>query len=55
MNAFEFLRYWLDTHPIIFALVALTLAGAVYELCKNLFGGWRKEAEVEHEKQFWKS
>ena len=55
MNVFEFLKYWLDTHPIIFGMVALTLAGGIYNILSNLFYNKHKsDADKEHERRFWK-
>ena len=55
MNIFEFLKYWLDTHPIIFGIVAIILALGIATFFSNLFkdkNSWK--ADVEHEKRFWK-
>lgn len=55
MTIIEFLKYWLDTHPIIFALVMLTLAGGITSMLSNLFYSEHKaKVDKEHEKQFWK-
>lgn len=55
MNIIDFLKYWLDTHPIIFGFVAIILAGGISSTLSNLFRGkndWK--VDVEHEKHFWK-
>jgi hypothetical protein len=41
MTLIEFLKYFLDTHPITSILVALILAGGISELLSNI-GGKRK-------------
>ena len=54
MNIFEFLKYWLDTHPIIFGIVAIILALGIASLLSNLFKNKNQwKVDKEHEKQFW--
>ena len=55
MNIFDFLKYWLDTHPIMFGTVAIILALGIGKMLDNLSekpNAWK--ARAEHEKYFWK-
>ncbi len=45
MNILEFLKYWLDTHPIMFGLVAIILAMGIGSMFGNLFKKGKDEDE----------
>jgi hypothetical protein len=37
MNIFDFLKYWLDTHPLMFGVVVIILAIGIASMFENLF------------------
>ena len=54
MTMFDFLKYWLDTHTIIFGITVIILAMGISSMLSNLFYNKHKaKADSEHEKQFW--
>jgi len=51
----DFLKYWLDTHPIMFGIVIVLLTMGVSSTLGNLFkvkGKNDRRADGEHEKRF---
>lgn len=37
MNLLDFLKYWLDTHPLIFGTVMLVLVIGIASMLSNIF------------------
>lgn len=45
MSFLDFLKYWLDTHPIMFGICAFLLFAGICSLLSNLFSKGGSEDE----------
>lgn len=55
MNIIDFLKYFLDKHPLMFGLIAIILAMGISSMLSNLFySKHRAKVNQEHERRFWK-